>query len=211
MTLPPREQEAIDAYLKLLVQKNAQAEIIEERKKALELFAKHLKNKLQKRDIYSNAIEKLLINHEPDTQYRYKQIAREFYGFWMGDIKAIAFFTKHYGFDLEPSQWKPNPLNLQEMVKTVVTMQLDESEKYALIGYQNALNDDGESAEAVQSALKLAKIILLRLRDAPVMNPHSYRIAVDLILPLFTIEENKAYFLDVVRAFYPCWLAEQMD
>ncbi len=211
MSLPAREQQAIDAYLNLLQQKNAAAEILSERETALNLFAKHLKNKLPSRESYSTAIEKLTAKQAPETQYRYKQIAREFYAFWVGDLKAIAFFSKHFGFDLAPSQWKPNPLTLSEMADSISTMQFDESEKHAIIGYRNAMNDESLSAVAVQNNIKLAKVILLRLRDAPVKNPHCYRIAIDLILPLFTLNESKATFLNVVRAFYPCWLAEQMD
>ncbi len=211
MSLPAREQQAIDAYLKLLQQKNAETELLAEREVALALFAKLLKNKLQSRESYSAAIEKLLAKQPPEIQYRYKQIAREFYAFWVGDIKAIAFFSKHFGFDLAPNQWKPNPMTLNEMAENINSMQFDESEKHAIIGYRNAMNDEGHSAVAVQSNIKLAKIILLRLRDAPVKNPHCYRIAIDLILPLFSLNESKAAFLNVVRAFYPCWLAEQMD
>lgn len=211
MSLPAREQQAIDAYLNLLQQKNAAVEILTEREEALLLFAKHLKSKLTSRESYSTAIEKLTEKQTPETQYRYKQIAREFYAFWVGDIKAIAFFSKHFGFDLQPSQWKPNPLSLNEMADHINTMSFDESEKHAIIGYRNVMNEDGLAAVKVQANIKLAKIILLRLRDAPVKNPHCYRIAIDLILPLFSLNESKATFLEVVRAFYPCWLAEQMD
>lgn len=206
-----REQQAIDAYLNLLRQKNAGADLLAERETALNLFAKHLKNKLPSRESYSSAIERLTAKQPPETQYRYKQIAREFYAFWVSDIKAIAFFSKHFGFDLAPSQWKPNPMTLNEMAENISGMQFDESEKHAIIGYRNAMNDEGLSAVTVQANVKLAKIILLRLRDAPVKNPHCYRIAIDLILPLFSLNESKATFLNVVRAFYPCWLAEQMD
>lgn len=211
MSLPAREQQAIDAYLNLLQQKNAAVEILSEREDALLLFAKHLKNKLTSRESYSTAIEKLTEKQSPEVQYRYKQIAREFYAFWVGDLKAIAFFSKHFGFDLAPSQWQPNPLTLNEMAESIQGMEFDESEKHAIIGYRNLMNDEGLAAVKVQANIKLAKIILLRLRDAPVKNPHCYRIAIDLILPLFNLNESKATFLGVVRAFYPCWLAEQMD
>lgn len=211
MATQNREQKAVNAYLNMLAKKNASQSLIAEREQALQVFAKHLKNKQQKRETYSTVIEKLSAKQTPDIQLRYKQIAREFYAFWMEDIKAIALFTKHFGFELEPNLWKPNPLTLQEMGDNIANMKLDESEKYAIIGYQNVLNEEELSAKVMQTNFKLAKIILLRLRDAPVKNPHSYRIAVDLILPLFSKDENKGYFLEVVRAFYPCWLAEQMD
>jgi len=53
--------------------------------------------------------------------------------------------------------------------------------------------------------VKLAKVLLVRLRDAPVSDNAAYRTTVDATLPLFEVKKNRRLFLVVVREFFHFW------
>jgi hypothetical protein len=57
----------------------------------------------------------------------------------------------------------------------------------------------------IDTRLKLAKILLVRLRDAPDKNNKVYRTTVDATLPLFEVKKNRRLFLVVVREFFHFW------
>ncbi len=72
--------------------------------------------------------------------------------------------------------------------------------------YMQTLQDKGADNTLIDTRVKLAKILLMRLRDAPTGNQKAYRIAVDLTLPLFKADEIKQLFLLVIREFYYFWV-----
>ncbi len=47
--------------------------------------------------------------------------AREFYPFWMKDIKAIAAFGLQSGFDVQPIEWKPAQTTLKALTDSLKT------------------------------------------------------------------------------------------
>jgi hypothetical protein len=123
----------------------------------------------------------------------------------MKDIKAIAAFSLNYGFDVEAIQWKPLATSLKSLTDSLEHEKFDTSENWPLKAYSQAMRFEGADQSYVDTRIKLAKIILLRLRDAPVKNHKSYRTAADLTLPLFKIQEAKKLFLSVLREFYNFW------
>jgi hypothetical protein len=203
-----REKEAISAYLKLLKSKGASTNVLYKRAVLLDALALKLQSTPLARASYSHALHQVMKNLPPDTLQENLNTGREFYPFWMQDIKAIAAFNLHYGFDVQSIAWRPIATSLKSLVDSLATEQFNPAEERALNAYRQALLHLNIEDIMLNEHITLAKIILFRLRDAPALNHKCYRTAVDLTLPLFTLAESKNFFLNVVREFYPIWISE---
>jgi len=203
-----REKEAISAYLKLLKSKGASTNVLYKRSLFLDQFTPLLQNKTLERLNYRLALDTVIKTIPSENVQESLNIAREFFAFWMKDMKAIAAFGLNYGFDVQSIQWKPLATSLNAIIQNVEKLHLNTQESQALNSYNQALIDLKLHAEQINAQLTLAKIILLRLQGAPLSNHKCFRIAVDLTLPLFTLPESQEFFLKVVREFYPHWSAE---
>jgi hypothetical protein len=201
-----REDEAVRAYLKLLQTKGAVSAALLRRSQFLEKLIVSLVGKELDGNEYREAVEPLMESVPTDDWHDCLTAAREFYPFWKEDIKAIAALNINPGFDITPLQWKPLPTSLKLLMESLVTEKFDASENWPLKAYAQALRQEGSEQSLVDTRVKLAKIILVRLKNAPVKNHKSYRTAVDLTLPLFNIKNNRRLFLVVVREFYHFWI-----
>ncbi len=205
----PHEKETSNAYLKFLQTKGAAAGTLYKRSLFLDQFTGNLAGKPVDRTIYGQALELSLKTISADDKHDCLNTAREFYPFWMGDIKTIAAFELHYGFDIHSIEWKPLPASLKLLTNNLEKIKFEAHESIALNDYSQALYTNGGEKSLVDKRIKLAKILLIRLRDAPVKNNKSYRMAVDMTLPLFNIKEIRHLFLVVVREFYYFWTGDQ--
>ncbi len=201
-----REREAADAYLKFLQAKGASSRALYLRSKFLDSFMVELTAKIQTRKEFAAALELTLSALSDDERSNALNTAREYYPFWMNDIKAIAMFEEYYGFNVTDIQWKPKHTTLKAVTDELEVTKLNEIESQALNRYRHLLIQKGANKSVIDIRTKLAKLILLRLRDAPTTNHAIYRISVDLTLPLFKTKEIKQLYLDVVREFYYFWL-----
>lgn len=200
-----REKEAISAYLKLLQSKGAATGMLYKRSLFLDHLSENLVDKSLDGTGYSRALDVVMQTIPADDWHINLNAAREFYPFWVKDLKAIAAFNLHYGFDIGAIQWKPLPTTLKSLTDSLALEKFDTAENWPLKAYVQALHDEGAEKVVVETRVKFAKIILIRLRDAPVKNHKSYRTAVDVTLPLFNNKEIKTLFLSVVREFYHFW------
>lgn len=200
-----REKEAINAYLKLLQSKGASSSLLHKRA----LFLENLSNSLGDLPLdgteYRAAIENIMESVPADNWHECLTAAREFYPFWLKDIKAIAALNKNPGFEVPPVEWKPDLVSPKALTDSLETEKFDTSENWPLKAYTQALRSEGAEQALVDTRVKLAKIILIRLRSAPEKNGAMYRTAVDQTLPLFTIKQNRRLFLVVVREFFHFW------
>lgn len=201
-----RENEAVRAYLKLLQGKGAVASLLHQRSVFLEKLILNLVEKELDGAVYRIAIEQLMENTPADDWHDSLTTGREFFPFWTQDIKAIAALNVNPGFDITPLVWKPIPTSLKSLMESLATEKFDISENWPLKAYAQALRQEGAEQSLVDTRSKLAKVILIRLRNAPVKNHKAYRTAVDLTLPLFNIKNNRRLFLVVVREFYHFWI-----
>ncbi|MDZ4142067.1 MAG: hypothetical protein U1C48_08695 [Methylotenera sp.] len=200
-----RETEAIQAYLKLLQVKGASAGILHKRSLFLDQLAVHLAGKDLDGSDYRLAVETVMESMPADDWHASLTALREFYPFWIKDIKAIAALNVNPGFDVEPLQWLPLPASLKSLIDSLVTEKFEASENWPLKAYSQALRQAGAEQKLVDARVKLAKILLIRLKDAPLKNHKTYRTAVDQTLPFFNIKDNRRLFLVVVREFYHFW------
>ena len=200
-----REKEAISAYLKLLQSKGATTKVLYNHSVFLDKLTEQLAGKPLDAREYSKTLDAVMETIPADEWHTNLNTAREFYPFWMKDIKAIAAFNLHYGYDVDSIQWKPVATSLKALIASLETEKFDASENWPLKNYAQAMLDLGADRALVDTRVMLAKIILIRLRDAPIKNHKSYRTAADLTLPLFNMNDTKQVFLLVVRQFYNFW------
>jgi hypothetical protein len=200
------DNEAVRAYLKLLQTKGAVSSALLTRSLFLEKLTVNLVGRELDGNEYRQAVELVMETLPADDWHDCLTTSREFYPFWRQDIKAIAALNINPGFDVTPFQWKPLPASLKSLMDSLITEKFDASENWPLKAYAQALRQEGSEQSLVDTRVKLAKIILVRLKNAPVKNHKSYRTAVDLTLPLFNIKNNRRLFLVVVREFYHFWV-----
>lgn len=200
-----REQEATNAYLKFLQSKGTATAKLYQRALFLDKLTPNLAKKALTRAEFSYALSLTIEQIADEDKIESLSTAREFYPFWMQDIKAIAAFNASYGFDIDTIQWKPLPSSLKALTDSIDNLQFDARETQALHTYMLAMLENGAEKSVSDTRAKLAKVVLVRLRDAPIQNNKTYRMAIDMVLPLFTINEIKQLFLTVVREFYSHW------
>jgi hypothetical protein len=85
---------------------------------------------------------------------------------------------------------------------------LDNNEEDLLQRYTQYMKEQNLSDDLIQARLRLAKLVLLRLRDIPIKNNVSYRMAVEATLPLFNVDDIRQRFLQAIREFFYIWVAK---
>jgi hypothetical protein len=201
-----REKVAADAYLRFLQSKGAPSGVLYLRSRFLDLFILKLKGKIQTRKEFAYALDEILAALPLNDRNNALNTAREFFPFWMKDIKAIAMFQEFYGFEVNEIKWEPKHTTLKALTDDLDNKVLNDAENQSLNAYLEVIIKLGADQSVVDTRTKLAKIILIRLRDAPIANHAVYRLSVDLTLPLFKKNEIKQLYLDVVREFYYFWV-----
>ena len=205
MKIEPREQQALEVYIKLLTGKGFGPNTFVPRVNFLNKFMPLLANKDLNGIGYRIAIEDLMDSVVDADWPETLVIAREYYPFWLNDLKAVAQMSKNAVKDTLPIDWQPTSVALSALWHTVDTEKFDTTDSWALKGYTKALRFENAEQTLIDTRLKLAKIMLVRLRDAPEKSNKFYRTTVDATLPLFEVKKNRRLFLVVVREFFHFW------
>ena len=205
MKIEPREQQALEVYIKLLTGKGFGPDTFVPRVDFLNKFMPMLANKDLNGIGYRIAIEDLMDSIAEADWPESLVIAREYCPFWLNDLKAVAQLSKNTITDTLPIGWQPKHVALSALWHTVDTEKFDTTDSWALKGYTNALRFENAVQTLIDTRLKLAKIMLVRLRDAPDKSNKDYRTTVDATLPLFEVKKNRRLFLVVVREFFHFW------
>ena len=203
-----REQEALKAYLKLLLSKGATSANLERRMQFLVQLEPSIAGKPCDGSVYRNAVEELLDKTDKTEWPFCLLVAREYFPFWTQDIKAITALNSGSAFDIQPFEWQPLEANLKTLWGMLDKEQFSTTEKWPLKAYTHALRQEGATQLLVDTRVKLVKLLLVRLKDAPEKNHKIYRVAVDFTVPLFTMKETRRLFLAVVREFYYFWIGD---
>jgi len=205
MTIQPREQQALEVYIKLLTTKGFGPDTFVPRINFLNKLMPLLASKELNGRVYRDVIEALMDTVGEDDWPESLVIAREYYPFWINDIKAVAQLSKNATKDTLPIDWLPVHVSLSELWHSVDEEKFGTTDSWALKGYAKALRNENAEQALIDTRLKLAKILLVRLRDAPDKDNKVYRTAVDATLPLFEVKKNRRLFLVVVREFFHFW------
>lgn len=207
-TMGGREQEALNAYLNLLKIKGANEATLERRRQFLDRLFPALHDIRYEGSAYRSAVEKML-NEIDRMDWPYcLAVAREYFHFWIKDFKAIAAFTADCEYKVEPIDWQPVDLDIKSLWKTLDKERFDTVENWPIKAYSHALRQAGAEQVLIDTRVKLVKILLLRLRDAPGKSSRHYRIAVDATVPLFEKQDTRRLFFAVVREFYYFWIGD---
>lgn len=200
-----REDNAVKVYFKLLKSKGADVKSIGQREMFFVKLFPRLVGKEASGQVYRDEIETLMDEFPAKSWPANLTIAREFYPFWMGDIKAIGHLANELGFDLHPVSWMPDNIVLQDIWETIDQEKFETAASWALKSYTSALKGEAASTDIIDTRVKFAKLLLVRLRNAPVTEKNAYRIAVDATLPLFELKKTRQLFLVVIREFFYFW------
>lgn len=202
---------AINAYTKFLQTKGVSAIALNSRIKFIQKLISLLDGNPD-RTTYGKALQTIIKIEDSIDRQQQLNYAREFYPFLMGDIKSIARISETYGFDLTSAKFKTLPANLEwAEIDAINVESFSKEESKLLRDYTINLQQQRLTEDALQEKLKLVKLMLLRLRDIPVENSMAYRMAVDVTLPLFNLEDIKQGFLSAVREFYYIWSEKEAD
>jgi len=205
-----RQEKAINAYINFLEKKAVGKQAIDIRTKFVEKLVVLLDDQFDRQG-YSRSLQSMLKIEEHIERQQQLNFAREFYPFWIGDIKSIARFSETYGVDLSSAKFKALPATLAwPEIEALNQESLSPQENILIRDYSLNLQQQSVEQDEAQAKVKLAKVILLRLRDIPIKNNMAYRMAVDVTLPLFNLEEIKQRFLEAIREFFYIWI-EKVD
>ncbi len=203
MMIQPREQQALEVYFKLLTVKGFGQETFVQRTS----FLNKLLPLLAHKEIgeYRLAIEAVMDSVPESDWPEGLVIAREYYPFWINDLKAVAQFSKNVTTNQLPIDWKPVEVSLSSLWHNIDQEKFSTTDTWALKAYTKALRDENAAQTLIETRLKLAKVLLVRLKDAPDKSNKTYRTTVDATLPLFEVKKNRRLFLVVVREFFHFW------
>jgi hypothetical protein len=205
MTIQEREQQALEVYIKLLTGKGFGPDTFVPRVNFLNKLMPLLGDKELNGREFRIAIETLMDSVEEPDWPESLTIAREYYPFWLNDLKLVAQLSRNTAKDTLPIDWQPIQVTLSALWHTVDAEKFDTTDSWALKGYTKALRFENADQTLIDTRLKLAKILLVRLRDAPNKDNKFYRTTVDATLPLFEVKKNRRLFLVVVREFFHFW------
>lgn len=200
-----REKEAADAYLNFLQSKGATSGSLYLRSRFLDALNQELKSKKQSRNSYAEALKETRHQLSKEDQKGAVDTAREYYAFWVSDVKAIANFEKRHGYNIKSEPWEAKPKTLKALKGAVETNIFTNDETLALENYTDKLLRTISDIPTVNERVKYAKTLIVRLRDAPEKNHTFYRKAIDLTLNLFKNKDEQKLYLDVAREFYKFW------
>ncbi len=200
-----REQDALKAYLKLLEQKGVpEAKLIQRQYVILRLIP-YIEHIPADGTHYRAAVDQLFNKLDHAEWAICIPVIRDYFSFWVKDIKAIVGMNQDKAFEANPKEWRPETRNLKELWESLDRVTLSNVESKPLQDYEKSLRSRGADDLFIDTRRKLAKLLLLRLRDVPHKQPNAYRKVVDANLPLFTTDETHHTFLNVGREFYYFW------
>ena len=200
-----REQEAINAYFKILQHKGAQESSLKKRIDFLNKLIFELKDAPHNGSDYRLAVNRLMDRYPNDDWPFNLTIVRQYFPFWKKDMKSIAALNSGAMFEIETIDWRPANVALNVLWDNVDSIKLELTENWSLKAYVQALKEEGAPPDLVETRSKLAKILLARLKDAPQRDEKIYRMVVDATLPLFSLMQNRRLFQVVVREFFHFW------
>lgn len=203
-----REQEAIAVYNKILRNKGASPDALKRRELILEKLVLLLADLPCGSDVYREVVEGLLVAMDIAEWPFFLMVIREYFSFWTEDIKAVSVFNKDAEYDFEPVMFPPLHSDLKTMWAQLDNEKFSTVEQWPLKTYSTALRQEGADKTMVEIRIKLAKLLMYRLRSAAVLNNQYYRLAVDSTLHIFKAREMRSLFLSVVREFYYFWIGD---
>ncbi|MCB5187831.1 hypothetical protein LG200_07415 [Methylobacillus caricis] len=203
-----REREALSAYLNLLRSKGASEDGLNQREQWLLRLLPVLAGQPPAGLVYREAVDSLIEQVERAQWPFFLAVVREYFPFWMRDIKAIAALNAEQAFELTPTQGQPIEHDLKTLWHMLDKEKFGVADTWPLKAYSHALRQEGADQSLVDTRVRLVKLLLLKLKDVPERDTKVYRTAVDATVALFAMKPTQRLFLSVVREFYYFWIGD---
>lgn len=141
---------------------------------------------------------------DPASVARCQQVARDFLPFFVEAGRRLPNRPA-----APPDAPQPQPIRvtlpphdgLDDLIEQARRMALTPAERDALRAYAAALERADLHDRAIERRLAIARLLLLALRPLERSGRH-YRAVIEALLPLFTRDETRSYFLGVARDFH---------
>ncbi|WP_047257945.1 hypothetical protein [Chromobacterium subtsugae] len=195
---------ALGAYLHLIDRLGAKAEVVEQRRALLLRLLKRLESQARNAEAYHAAVELFVADCPPRERVLAMTCGREFYCFWLDDMKKVVEITARNGFSLH----NPQMLNVGTFDHLVAQMRQKRFRHFppSLGLYLGKLFEDGHPEEGIRQRDILLKALLFLLSPHP-FHSTSYRMAVDALLLHLQDRAERQLLLPAVREYFPYWQA----
>ena len=203
-----REHKALKAYFAFLSNKGASAEDLQQRAEVLEKLDPLLNGIACQGSTYRQAVDAMLGLIDKAAGAKALVIIREYYPFWLGDVKAIATLNQEQAFDIHLTQWQSFSGDLSALWAQLQHAKFSTTDVWAMKAYELTLKQKAFDKAIIETRIKLAKLLLLQLQDKPAPNARDFRQATDAMLMAFETPALRHLFLLVVREFYYFWAGE---
>lgn len=203
-----REMEALHTYLRLLAGKGANADDLSLRQALAELLLPFLSSQPLDGKIYRQQVELVLARIDKQQWPAFLAVAREYFYFWMDDIKGVAALNAVGGFDLKLPSTQAGSESLKTLWQSLEGETFSVAENWPIKAYLSALRIEGVEKDVIEIRTRLAKLLMVRLRELNEKDSLAYRGVVDSMLPLFEMRETRCLFQLVVREFYYFWIGD---
>ena len=203
-----REHVALSAYLNLLERKGFTKIELRQREVIILKLIPLIENIHCDGNAFRDAVDTLFQSLDKSLWFSYLSVIREFFSFWIDDIKAIVAMNQDNAFGANLVKWKPVETELKDLWNSLDKHTLTKLEMQPLDEYEKVLRGNGVEDFVVTACKKLVKLLLLLLRNAPHKQPVAYRHALDANLTLFSSNEAYKVTLKVGREFYYFWKSD---
>ena len=154
-----REQQALEVYIKLLTTKGFGPSTFVPRINFLNKLMPLLAGKEPNGGVYRGVIEALMDTVSAQDWPESLVISREYFPFWINDLKAVSNLSKSTTVDTLPIDWQPESVQLGDLWHSVDAEKFGTTDAWALKAYTKALRFENADQTLIDTRLKLAKIL----------------------------------------------------
>lgn len=205
-----REEEAQKAYVKLLTGQGVSQRVLVQREFVIIRLSAFLKDIVCDGNHYRQAVDRFIASIDPAEIPSILPVVREFFSFWVRDIKAIAAMSQAKVFNGSTPTVMATQDELFKHWYDLDKMSMTDHEKQIMDTFHQSSMVRGFEPAVFKERMRMAKYLLLSLRNVPHKQSHSYRQTVDRNLPLFTALGSQHTFLSVSREFYYFWRSDML-
>ena len=207
-SLPPMDrdglQQALDAYLRLILRQGASEQVLLERRQLLDCLLPLLVGVSREAQSFRRVVERFVSDCEVADRVTALTCAREYYYFWLGDVKKLVEITARSGFTTRNVRLEMAD-SLASLLERMQQQGFD-SFPPSLEIYLGKLFEDGMPEADIQEREYLLKAMLFLLSGQP-YRPDSFRMVVDAMLLHLSDAQNQKAFVQLAREYFYYWLS----
>lgn len=206
-----REQAALKAYIRLLASQGMSPRVLVQREFIILRLSSFLKGLPVKGSQYRQAVDQFVASIEPAEIPAVLPVVREFFSFWIMDIKAIAAMNQAQVFKGAPPLAAATQDELFQIWYELDDTALSSQELKMMTAFKQLCTERDYDATIMKERTRMAQYLLVSLRGVKHKQSHSYRQVVDRNLPLFSALGSKHTYLSVAREFYDAWRGSETE